>query len=60
VLGEDVLNDLQQRTGLPRDELLAELARELPQAVNEATPQGRLPASDEELHQIAAQPGRHA
>lgn len=60
VLGEDTLNALQQRTGLSRDDLLSELARELPQAISEATPQGRLPASDEELHQIASQPARNA
>ena len=56
VLGDDTLQQLQQQTGLPRDQLLAQLARELPQAINEATPQGRVPQSDEELHEIARQP----
>jgi uncharacterized protein YidB (DUF937 family) len=52
VLGDSTLNELQARTGLSRDDLLQELARELPQAVDAATPQGRLP-TDDELHQLA-------
>ncbi|MFL5294746.1 MAG: YidB family protein [Phenylobacterium sp.] len=51
-LGEDTIQQLQQQTGMPRDALLTDLAHVLPQAVDEATPHGRLP-SDEELHQIA-------
>ena len=51
VLGESTLNELQARTGLSRDELLQELARELPQAVDAATPQGRIP-TDHELHRL--------
>jgi uncharacterized protein YidB (DUF937 family) len=46
-LGEDVVADLQQQTGLPRDQMLAQLAEELPEAVNHATPEGRLPTDDE-------------
>jgi len=42
-IGPDVLGDLMQHTGLPRDELLARLSRELPHAVDQYTPQGRLP-----------------
>jgi uncharacterized protein YidB (DUF937 family) len=54
-LGDDAVGELQQKTGMPRDQLLQELAHLLPQAVNEATPQGRIP-SDAELHQIAQPP----
>jgi uncharacterized protein YidB (DUF937 family) len=43
-IGPDVLATLSQRTGLSRDELLARLSRELPQAVDRYTPDGRLPA----------------
>ena len=43
-IGPDVLATLTQRTGLSRDELLARLSRELPQAVDRYTPDGRLPA----------------
>ena len=51
-LGPDAIQALERQTGMPRDALLNELAHVLPQAVDEATPQGRLP-NDEELHQIA-------
>jgi uncharacterized protein YidB (DUF937 family) len=43
-IGSDVLDTLSQQTGLSREEILARLSRELPQAVDRYTPQGRLPA----------------
>jgi uncharacterized protein YidB (DUF937 family) len=46
-LGPDVLDTLSQRTGLSRQELLARLSRELPDAVDKYTPEGRLPAQPE-------------
>jgi uncharacterized protein YidB (DUF937 family) len=46
-IGPDVLNTLSQRTGLSREELLARLTRELPDAVDTFTPEGRLPTEDE-------------
>lgn len=46
-VGADVLDSLSQHTGLSRDELLSRLTRELPDAVNEFTPQGRLPTETE-------------
>jgi uncharacterized protein YidB (DUF937 family) len=42
-IGPDVLTALEQQTGLSQDELLARLARELPQAVDKYTPDGRIP-----------------
>lgn len=42
-IGPDVLATLSQQTGLPREELLARLSRELPDAVDKYTPEGRLP-----------------
>ncbi len=42
-IGTDVLATLSQQTGLSRDELLARLSRELPEAVHRYTPDGRLP-----------------
>jgi uncharacterized protein YidB (DUF937 family) len=42
-LGPDVLDTLTKHTGLSRDELLKRLSRELPEAVDKYTPQGRLP-----------------
>jgi len=46
-LGPDVLNTLSQHTGLSRDDLLSRLSRELPDAVDKFTPQGRLPTEAE-------------
>jgi uncharacterized protein YidB (DUF937 family) len=43
-IGPDVLTTLTQRTGLSREELLSRLSRELPQAVDRYTPDGRMPA----------------
>ena len=42
-IGPDVLDTLSKQTGLSREELLARLSRELPDAVDKYTPQGRLP-----------------
>jgi len=42
-IGPDVLDTLSQQTGLSRQELLARLSRELPDAVDKYTPDGRLP-----------------
>jgi uncharacterized protein YidB (DUF937 family) len=42
-IGPEVLDTLSRQTGLSRQELLARLSRELPDAVDRYTPQGRLP-----------------
>jgi uncharacterized protein YidB (DUF937 family) len=42
-IGPDVLDELTQQTGLSREEILARLSRELPDAVDKYTPEGRLP-----------------
>jgi uncharacterized protein YidB (DUF937 family) len=42
-IGPDVLATLEQQTGLSQQELLARLSRELPEAVDKYTPDGRLP-----------------
>jgi uncharacterized protein YidB (DUF937 family) len=44
-IGADVLAQLEQQTGLSQEELLARLSRELPEAVDKYTPEGRLPAA---------------
>jgi uncharacterized protein YidB (DUF937 family) len=44
-IGADVLQQLEQQTGLSQEELLARLSRELPDAVDKYTPEGRLPAA---------------
>jgi uncharacterized protein YidB (DUF937 family) len=47
VLSEEQVSFLMQRTGLSRDELLAGLAKQLPQAIDQMTPNGRLPNEKE-------------
>src|SRR4051794_41494771 len=42
-IGPDVLDALSKQTGLSQEELLGRLSRELPNAVDKYTPQGRLP-----------------
>ncbi len=44
-IGSDVLATLEQQTGLSQEELLARLSRELPKAVDQYTPDGRLPTA---------------
>jgi uncharacterized protein YidB (DUF937 family) len=46
-LGADTVDALSQQSGLPRDELLYGLSQNLPDLVNQLTPQGRLPTDDE-------------
>ena len=46
-IGPDVLITLSQQTGLSREELLSRLTKELPEAVDKFTPEGRLPSEDE-------------
>ena len=43
-IGLDVLATLVQQTGLSQEELLARLSKELPTAVDNYTPDGRLPS----------------
>ncbi|WP_046863474.1 YidB family protein [Microvirga massiliensis] len=42
-IGPDAMQQLTQHTGLSREEILARLSRELPDAVDKYTPEGRLP-----------------
>ncbi len=42
-IGPEVLETLSKQTGLSREELLARLSRELPDAVDKYTPHGQLP-----------------
>ncbi|MFO1060456.1 MAG: YidB family protein [Dongiaceae bacterium] len=47
VLGPEKIDWLMQETGMSREELLQGLSRELPQAVDRLTPDGRLPTREE-------------
>jgi len=46
-LGADQINTLSSQTGLSRDELLSGLAKQLPDIINQLTPDGRLPTEHE-------------
>jgi uncharacterized protein YidB (DUF937 family) len=46
-LGADQISTLSSQTGLSQDDLLAGLARQLPDVVNQLTPNGRLPTEHE-------------
>jgi uncharacterized protein YidB (DUF937 family) len=43
----DTLETLSRQTGLPPDQLLAELAKQLPKTVDSLTPDGRIPSDHE-------------
>ena len=49
-IGPEGLDALSKQTGMSREELLAKLSRELPDAVDRYTPQGRLPTEAELSH----------
>jgi uncharacterized protein YidB (DUF937 family) len=44
-IGPDVLQTLSQQTGLSREEILSRLSKNLPEAVDKYTPQGRIPSA---------------
>ena len=46
-LGSDTIDDLAAKSGVPREELLAELSDKLPEVVDNLTPEGRLPTEEE-------------
>jgi uncharacterized protein YidB (DUF937 family) len=46
-IGSEDIDALAQHTGLSRNELLSGLSRELPNAIDELTPDGRLPTDQE-------------
>lgn len=56
VLGPEMLEQLTAQTGLPREEVLARLSRDLPEAVDRYTPDGRMPEDEgrEDGHQDQA------
>jgi uncharacterized protein YidB (DUF937 family) len=46
-LGPDVLNEIARNTGLSHEEILGRLSRELPKAVDDLTPEGKVPTEEE-------------
>ena len=53
-IGPEVLDTLSKHTGLTREELLSRLSRELPDAVDKYTPNGRLPTNADLSHGTAS------
>ena len=45
-IDEDTLTSLSMQTGLSRDELIARITKDLPEAVDKLTPEGELPAAN--------------
>lgn len=46
-LGDDVLDELMQKTGLSKDEILKRLSADLPKAVDDLTPEGAIPTEQD-------------
>jgi uncharacterized protein YidB (DUF937 family) len=46
-VGPDVLATLSQQTGLSREEILSRLSKNLPDAIDKYTPEGRIPTESE-------------
>ena len=44
-LGPEIIQELEQKTGMSRDDIIRRLTRELPEAVDKYTPDGRIPAA---------------
>jgi uncharacterized protein YidB (DUF937 family) len=45
IIGSDVLETLAQQTGLSREEILSRLSKNLPEAVDKHTPDGKIPTA---------------
>jgi uncharacterized protein YidB (DUF937 family) len=46
-LGADTIDALSNQTGLGREDLLAGLSQNLPELIDQLTPDGRLPSAEE-------------
>lgn len=46
-LGPDTINELSQQTGMSQDDVLRELSEQLPAAVDQFTPDGRVPTPED-------------
>lgn len=52
-LGQDEIDRIAQKKGITPDEAADKLSRELPRAIDEATPNGQIP-SPAELHRVSS------
>ena len=48
-LGAETVNNLSAETGLPREDLLSQLSRALPEVIDKLTPDGKLPRESDLL-----------
>jgi uncharacterized protein YidB (DUF937 family) len=46
-LGPETVDGLSRETGMPRDDLLSQLARLLPEVIDKLTPDGKVPREDD-------------
>jgi uncharacterized protein YidB (DUF937 family) len=46
-IGQQTLEQLEQQTGMSKKEIISRLSRELPEAVDKYTPEGRIPTENE-------------
>jgi uncharacterized protein YidB (DUF937 family) len=51
-IGRDNLGELSKRTGLSHEELLERLATAIPETVDRLTPDGHMPADDDEVKRL--------
>ncbi|MGO4482205.1 uncharacterized protein YidB (DUF937 family) [Rhizobium pisi] len=54
-LGPDVLNEIAGKTGLSHQEILGRLSRDLPKAVDDLTPNGKVPSAEDDVLSSANQ-----
>ena len=57
-IDEDTLTSLSMQTGLSRDELIARITKDLPEAVDKLTPKGELPTATDEITLLDQVPPR--
>ena len=57
-LGQDEVDKVAQNAAVDADQAADEIARELPDAVDKATPEGRIPSLDEVKQRLSSMLGR--
>ncbi|BCG96825.1 YidB family protein [Mesorhizobium sp. 131-2-1] len=57
-IDEETLTSLSMQTGLSRDELIARITKDLPEAVDKLTPDGELPTATDEITLLEQVPPR--
>ena len=57
-IDEETLTSLSMQTGLSRDELIARITKDLPEAVDKLTPNGELPSPTDEITLLDQVPPR--